>query len=99
MSFKIRKLFGGGDLKADLADLPLTHDVKATKDDIFYCFRLILGRLPDAAEWPGHSARAGTDLSAVVASYVGSLEFSRRKLGQRNPEALPTKADVEGHIL
>ena len=48
--------------------------------DIFYCFRLLLGRLPNREEWPGHSSRAGEPLDQVVASYANSLEFSRRGL-------------------
>lgn len=50
----------------------------ATPEDIFYCFRLLLGRPPNREEWEGHVARAGSDLDAVVRSYMNSLEFSRR---------------------
>lgn len=57
------------------------HDPKATEADILACFRLILGRRPNPEEWPGHASRAGEDLGGVVASYTGSLEFSRRRLG------------------
>ena len=52
----------------------------ATADDILACFRLLLGRSPGREEWAGHSMRAGEELRGVVASYVGSLEFSRRRL-------------------
>ncbi len=54
------------------------HHTEATAEDIFYCFRLFLGRSPNREEWQGHAAFAGGDLDAVVRSYVGSLEFSRR---------------------
>ncbi|HAK62949.1 MAG TPA: hypothetical protein DCO82_06875 [Alphaproteobacteria bacterium] len=48
--------------------------------DIYYCFRLILGRSPNQEEWKGHSAHAwNTRLDDVVMSYVNSLEFARRK--------------------
>ncbi len=57
---------------------------KANHADILACFRLILGRNPHREEWPGHSARAGEPLAGVVASYVNSLEFSRRGLLERN---------------
>jgi hypothetical protein len=30
------------------------HSKVATIDDIFYCFRLLLGRTPNPEEWPGH---------------------------------------------
>jgi FkbM family methyltransferase len=56
----------------------------ATKADIIACFRLILGRNPNREEWPGHSAKAGEPLPEVVASYLNSLEFSRRGLLERN---------------
>jgi FkbM family methyltransferase len=65
--------------KLDLAapwDIP--HDRAATPEDIFYCFRLLLGRSPNKEEWQGHVGHAGSDLDAVIRSYMSSLEFSRR---------------------
>ena len=56
------------------------YDSKATREDIYYCFRLLLGRNPNPEEWPGHSSRAGEDLSNVVSSYVTSREFAQRGL-------------------
>jgi FkbM family methyltransferase len=56
------------------------HSKIATHDDIFYCFRLLLGRNPNPEEWPGHSSRAGEDLENVVSSYVSSREFAARGL-------------------
>ena len=52
----------------------------ASLDDIKNCFRLLLGRHPNPEEWRGHAMREGEPLRAVVASYLGSLEFSRRGL-------------------
>lgn len=57
-----------------------THSYIATREDIFYCFRLLLGRIPNSEEWPGHSSRAGEDLENVVSSYITSREFSARGL-------------------
>jgi FkbM family methyltransferase len=54
------------------------HSKTATSEDIFYCFRLLLGRNPNPEEWPGHSSRVGEDLENVVSSYVTSREFSER---------------------
>jgi hypothetical protein len=51
-------------------DRPWTDD--ATEEDIYYCFRLILGRTPNREELKGHFARAGQDLAGVVRSYVRS---------------------------
>lgn len=55
-------------------------DPKASVQDIYHCFRLILGRRPTPPEWPGHSSRAGEDLASVVSSYVNSREFAHRGL-------------------
>jgi FkbM family methyltransferase len=56
------------------------HNKTATEDDIFFCFRLLLGRTPNPEEWPGHSSRVGEDLENVVSSYVTSREFAARGL-------------------
>ena len=56
------------------------HLKTASAEDIFYCFRLLLGRNPNPEEWPGHSSRAGEDLENVVSSYVTSREFAARGL-------------------
>jgi FkbM family methyltransferase len=56
------------------------HNKAATPEDIFYCFRLLLGRTPNPEEWPGHSSRVGEDLENVVSSYVTSREFAERGL-------------------
>ena len=52
----------------------------ATPEDIFYCFRLLLGRCPNPEEWPGHSSRTGEDVENVVSSFVTSREFIERGL-------------------
>ncbi len=57
---------------------PTEYLQTATAEDIFYCFRLLLGRCPHPEEWPGHSARVGEDLGNVVHSYVTSREFTER---------------------
>ena len=49
-----------------------------TPEDVFYCFRLLLGRPPNREEWEGHVGQAPTDLDALVRAYMSSLEFSRR---------------------
>jgi FkbM family methyltransferase len=59
---------------------PTEHSKTATYEDIFYCFRLLLGRNPNPEEWPGHSSRVGEDLENVVSSYVTSREFAERRL-------------------
>lgn len=79
------------DLRAGTRHAP--YDNRATKEDIFHCFRLLLGRNPDPEEWPGHGARAGEPLDAVVGSYLNSLEFTRRKLSA--PDAAEDHAIAE----
>jgi len=62
----------------DLREPWKVHQSPATPEDIFYCFRLLLGRPPNREEWDGHAGQAGSDLDAVVRNYLNSLEFSRR---------------------
>jgi FkbM family methyltransferase len=52
----------------------------ATQDDIRHCFRLLLGRAPNAEEWPGYSARAGQPLADIVRSFANSAECAERGL-------------------
>lgn len=72
------------------------HDQVATKEDIFYCFRLILGRNPEAEEWYGHSSRAGSPLAPVVATYLNSREFAQRGLSVVPQDQMPTKTSIHG---
>lgn len=50
----------------------------ASLDDIYWCFRLILGRPPSENEWHGHSGLAGRPLNDVVSTYITSKEFKER---------------------
>lgn len=52
----------------------------ATKEDIEYCFRILLGRFPSEQEIEGHFSRVGAPLNDVVSSFLGSHEFWRRGL-------------------
>lgn len=53
---------------------------ETTTADVFWCFRLILGRVPSDGEWRAHLARVGGDLTSTVRSYLGSKEFNDRSL-------------------
>lgn len=66
----------------------------ATEDDIYYCFRLILGREPNPEEISGHYAKAGQNLAAVVGTYLNSLEFANRKLIGARRDASQTLAQI-----
>ncbi len=57
---------------------------EATLEDIYHCFRLILGRNPQVQDWPGHSGLAGRPLAEVVKSYLNSREFQERGLLERH---------------
>ncbi len=72
------------------------YDPLADADDIFYCFRLLLGRSPNPEEWRGHASRVGEKLDSVVASYAGSLEFSRRGLTAQDHMGGITLAELPG---
>ncbi|MFC7739015.1 FkbM family methyltransferase [Roseomonas sp. GCM10028921] len=77
----------------------IPYDGRASLDDIFYCFRLLLGRHPNQEEWPGHSSRLGEPLEAVVGSYVNSLEFARRALSEADASADYAIAKGDGFHL
>jgi FkbM family methyltransferase len=52
-----------------------------TVDDVFYCFRLILGRHPNMEDLKAHACVAQfTDLKHVVQSYLQSKEFAAREM-------------------
>lgn len=72
-------------------DIP--YEPAATADDVFHCFRLLLGRHPHREEWPGHSAHIGQPLPGVVAGYLNSLECTRR--GLLAPPARPSLTVAE----
>jgi len=52
-----------------------------TKEDIYNCYRLLLGRDIAPVEWPLHQAEVGQPLKSVVSSYLGSVEFMTRGFG------------------
>ena len=83
-TFEDSSLLGRSDQEnAALAEryrLGAEHLKTATQDDIYYCFRLLLGRNPNPEEWHGHSSRAGEALENIVSSYVTSREFADRRL-------------------
>jgi FkbM family methyltransferase len=69
---------------------------RATAKDIFYCFRLLLGRYPHPEEWRGHAMRAGEDLKGVVTSFAGSLECAQQALFRPADPSPPFAADFGG---
>ena len=65
----------------------LPYEQAASVEDIWHCFRLILGRNPNREEWVGHLGHVGAPLPGVVANYLNSLEFGRRGLMVQAPAA------------
>jgi FkbM family methyltransferase len=61
--------------------------MRATREDITACFRLLLGRSPNPEEVEGHFSLAGCELEYVVGSYLQSLEFRRRGMLTGNTDA------------
>lgn len=59
-------------------------DRAASLDDIYFCFRLLLGRMPNAEEWKGHASHVGEDLDSLVTLYANSLEFAQRGVAAQN---------------
>jgi FkbM family methyltransferase len=58
-------------------------------EDIYYCFRLILNRLPHDKEWEAHlKAGVSQPLEETVTRYVTSLEFQNRNLTALSMEDL-----------
>jgi FkbM family methyltransferase len=62
------------------ASLPASFSDLTSEADILACFRLLLGRDPNPEERRGHMMRVGEPLSAVLPSYLNSLEFANRAL-------------------
>jgi FkbM family methyltransferase len=71
---------------------------ECSEEDIYYCFRLILGRNPGKVEWPGHRALAGNNLSNVVSMYLSSREFRTRELGVLS-DTEHVLVDLEGYQM
>lgn len=70
------------------------------EEDIFYCFRIILGRDPNPEEIKGHlGAGIGKPLENVVKSYLNSLEFNKRDLFLKNNQVNLFKANFNGKTI
>ena len=53
---------------------------RATADDVFHAFRLLLGRHPNRDEVRGHMLQIGRPIADVARTYLGSREFAARGL-------------------
>lgn len=68
----------------------------ATPDDIYYCYRLLLGRLPDRDGWKTYEGvvRGGVSVHTLSADFLGSSEFRRRALVRDDASANPVLVDL-----
>lgn len=89
---KLQQLKTSGRIYATVKDIDTSDPVlrqpawdvnlpqSVTASDLFYCFRLLLGRTPDRQEWMTHYARIGERLPSVVGTFLTSNEFFERHL-------------------
>lgn len=68
----------------------------ATLNDIYFCFRLLLGRLPNTEEWKGHASHVGENLDSLVTLYADSLEFAQLGLVAKNHQAALSLVQKDG---
>ncbi|HWP47211.1 MAG TPA: FkbM family methyltransferase [Candidatus Limnocylindrales bacterium] len=61
-------------------------DELATKEDVYYCYRLFLGRNPDPDGWHTYMAHIlkGEKVHSLVSMFLASPEFKNRKIFQSN---------------
>jgi FkbM family methyltransferase len=68
----------------------------ATEDDVYFCYRLLLGREPDPDGWNTYvaDARGGMTVEAMVSSFLSSPEFMSRNMHGSGDE--PRLVELEG---
>ncbi len=83
--------------KADARPYPFAWSETATQDDIYFCYRLLLGRDPDPGGYTTYSAvirSRPVPVRELVEMFVTSLEY--RQQHQHTVAAVPEKVDVHG---
>jgi FkbM family methyltransferase len=76
---RIRSRRKSADVQLQTLDRLSSLGPEPTDDDIFYCFRLLLGRQPNMEEKEAHGNVAQfTDLKHIVQSFLQSEEFADR---------------------
>jgi len=79
--------------------LRVYHKQKATREDIYFCFRLILGRNPNPEELSGHMFRIGEDLTNVVTTYLLSEEFKNRNITSKKDKEKTKLTTYDGFSI
>lgn len=79
-------MHSGSELIAFVSKLADGRTETASHEDIFFCFRLLLGRNLNPEEIQGHMSLAGRPVAEIVASFLNSAEFAHRNLMQAKSE-------------
>lgn len=80
----------------------LAFDPVAGPEDVYYCYRLLLGRLPDPDGWKTYEAAVRgrqMPVETLVADFLASPEFRRRGLGGEERRAEPVLVDLDDFRL
>lgn len=78
---RLRLLSAEGQDAGRIRDILATgRTSRASHEDIYFCFRLLLGRDPNPEEVAGHMAAVGQQAEHLVRQFVRSREFDRRDL-------------------
>lgn len=76
-----------------------SYDELATEKDVYYCYRLLMGRNPDLGGWQTFNAMVGgIKVDELVSFFLTSPEFKNRdlfdKMVGKNPEEVPVLVDL-----
>src|SRR5690242_4518567 len=80
---------------------PARRSEKATGEDVYYCYRLLLGREPDAtgAEvWRHRVENEGIDLEGLIHEFLHCDEFRSRRGRLVPEEATPAPVRQPGRV-
>ena len=79
------------------------YDELATTEDVYYCYRLILGRSPDPAGWESYCEQlGGLPVDTLAEIFLTAREFRNREVFAKiigNDPSVPRVADCQGFQL
>ena len=95
--FRDRLLIGEGQTPQEVCEiLDSSRPAATTAEDIYFCFRLLLGRSLNREEASGHLSATGQPLEQVVGQFLRSLEFADRNL-LAAPEGAVELVQMDGY--
>ncbi|MEE4242462.1 MAG: FkbM family methyltransferase [Desulfopila sp.] len=74
----------------------------ATKKDLLYCYRLLLGRKPDKEGWHTFIAdvsKGGISIQRLVRCFISSPEFRSNEIARSLYQSRPEKINIEGYQM